>query len=74
MINTLKLDFFPKNIIAGLKQQKDVMAWKKRKIVELTSEMYDLIKNSNQIQQSGRGKALGLMNMGSKKRKRAVLK
>ena len=70
----MKPEFFPQNIIAGLKSRKEMMAWKKRKIVELTSEMYDLIKNSNQIQQSGRGKALGLMNMGLKKRKRAVLK
>ena len=51
-----------------------MLAWKKRKIVELTTEMYDLIRNSNQIQQSGRGKALGLLNIGSKKRKRAVMR
>ena len=70
----MKPEFFTQNIIARLKSRKEMMAWKKRKIVKLTSEMYHLIKNSNQIQQRSRGMALGLKNMDSKKRKQALLK
>ena len=68
----MRPEFFPSNISALLKRKKELNAFKKRNVIEISNEMLSLIKSSNYIPKNGRGKALGMLNIGSKKRKRSA--
>ena len=50
-------------------RRKEIAATKKNKMIEITSDLFDLISRSINLNPSQRGRALHLLNVGAKKRK-----
>ncbi len=48
----MRPEFFPENIRSCLRMRKEMDAEKKNKYVELTSEFYDLVVNSESVSKS----------------------
>jgi hypothetical protein len=48
----MKPDFFPENVKALFLRRREINAEKKQKYIELSSEMYDLVMQSNNIPKS----------------------
>ncbi|CDW74182.1 UNKNOWN [Stylonychia lemnae] len=68
VINTVKPKFFEHNIKMGLKLRQDEAARKNKRFIEIKADMYQLIKGAINLNPNSRGRALGLLNVGSKKR------
>ncbi|CDW73931.1 UNKNOWN [Stylonychia lemnae] len=68
IINTVKPKFFEHNIKMGLKLRQDEAARKNKRFIEIKADMYQLIKGAINLNPSSRGRALNLLNVGSKKR------
>lgn len=70
VINTLKPEFFSENIRHSLKRRKELAALKQNKFIEITQDLYHLVANAVNLSKNQRGRALHLLNVGAKKRKR----
>ncbi|CDW73515.1 UNKNOWN [Stylonychia lemnae] len=68
IINTVKPMFFEHNIKMGLKNRQDEAARKNKRFIEIKADMYQLIKGAVNLNPNSRGRALNLLNVGSKKR------
>ena len=71
MINTIDPHFFIENIKSGYEMRKNRHADKSDQPIEMSTEMYQLIMNSNQIVHN-RGRALAYLGNADKKRKMAA--
>ena len=53
----------------NLEKRRDEAALKQNKFIEITSDIYNLVKNSVNLNPKQRGRALNLLSAGTKKRK-----
>eukprot|EP00347_Sterkiella_histriomuscorum_P003784 403362955 len=70
IINTVKPEFFPSNIKASLEFRQKQKTLDKNKFIKLTAEMFGVLENAVITSVSNRGRAVNLLNQGTKKRKR----
>ena len=72
IINTVKPGYFQSEIQKALIQRKERQSIAERKYIEMNEQMLALITGSHHVSTSTRGKALGLLNVGTSfKRSRA---
>lgn len=69
MINTIKPEFFPDNIRAGLEKRKELRTLGQNKYIEISKDIYNLLQNAVNLNPSQRGRAVHMLNVGAKKRK-----
>mmetsp|Transcript_32309 Transcript_32309/g.23860 ORF Transcript_32309/g.23860 Transcript_32309/m.23860 type:complete len:152 (+) Transcript_32309:492-947(+) len=75
IINSVKPEFFKRNITGAMKKRNELWHWKRNQYIEITPELHQLITNSKNIPRVSRGRALSLLKAcGSKKRKRSKTK
>jgi hypothetical protein len=71
-VNTLKPEFFPKNMLVAMQKRKDEQLAKRNQYVEMSNEMFKILSSSNNLPTGKygavmivigtKGKALSLLN------------
>ena len=71
VISTVKPDYFETALDECMKSRRDKAMLQDSKYVEMNESMYNLIMHSKHVSTATRGKALSLLNKGTRKRNRA---